>query len=97
MRYRRKEASQSLSWTMRFGSAWPHVLSADAFPFLGAALAAPALTSPMFTVWRDLASEPVEIRAAAVRNRYEILTLLWVPSRERFKRRRVLQTVGSVT
>jgi hypothetical protein len=95
MRYRRKEVSQSPSWTMQFGRAWPHVLSADAFPFLRAASQPPAAMGPMVTVWPDLDFEPVEIHAEALRNRYEILLLLWTPSRERFKRKRVLETVGT--
>lgn len=95
-RYRRKEVCQSPSWTARFGSVWPPVLSVDVFPFMSVTAQTPASTiGPLLTSWPDVNSEPVEIRAACHRNQFEVLVLLWVPGSARFKRKRVLHTAGS--
>ncbi len=97
LRYRRKEVSQSRSWTSQFGSAstWPEILSAEVFPFLAAAAPDAEQLAPMSATWIDIDNTPVGIRAQAMRNRFEVLVVLWVPTRERLKRKRVLQPVES--
>jgi len=97
LRYRRKEISQSRSWTSRFGrvSTWPGILSTDVFPFLAVAAPDAEHLAPLSATWPDIDNTPVEIRAQAMRNRFEVLVVLWVPTRERLKRKRVLQPAGS--
>ncbi len=97
LRCRRREVSQSRSWTSQFGNAstWPQILSAEVFPFLVAAAPNTEQLAPMSATWIDIDNTPVEIRAQAMRNRYEVLVVLWVPTGERLKRKRILQPVGS--
>jgi hypothetical protein len=92
--FRRHEVTQSAVWTERFGSSWPRVLDETSFPFLQV-IGDPqvggldgALTLP------DLDCQPVPIRVEALSNRFAVLLLLWVPRRERLKRKRVLADVA---
>lgn len=88
LRYERHEVTQSRAWTKRFGSSWPRLLSADAFPFLS------LLSSPFgadgTSTFPDVNLESTEIRVESVASRFGILTLLWLPRRETFKRKPVL-------
>jgi hypothetical protein len=87
--YRRREISQSPEWTKRFGSSWPHVLDAGVFPFI-TAIADPELGRSEVLSWPDLDSEPIPLNAEAIRTRFGIALLLWVPRREILRRRRRL-------
>jgi hypothetical protein len=96
LRFRRREVSQSRAWTARFGCSWPAMLSVEGFPFLAAAEPGAQRTREALAVtWPDLDCEPVDIRAEALSNRFGVLLLLWVPQRERFKRKRVLHVAGA--
>lgn len=90
LRYRRFEVSMSQSWQQRFGTAWPSVLSADAFAFLDVTRPASAFADDdsLFS-WPDVDNQPIGIRAQASGGGNVRLLLLWVPAREFLKRRRV--------
>lgn len=93
--YHRHEFSQSAEWTRRFGSSWPRVLDTAAFPFMGA-IADPALgEDDAGLTWPDIDSEPVPLRAAAIRTRFGVALLLWVPRREILRRRRRLMVAAT--
>lgn len=85
--YRRREISQSAAWTKRFGSQWPlGRLTADVFPFL---LAARDSRQRDF-VWPDIDNELVSLHAEALTTGYNTLLLVWVPRRERLRRKVIL-------
>jgi hypothetical protein len=85
--YRRREVSPSKAWAERFGRTWPSILSSDAFTFLRV-IQSPHDDVPL--TFPDCDCHPVEIRAEARSSRYGVLVVLWVPQRERLKRKRVL-------
>lgn len=87
--YRRYEVCQSTSWTRRFGRTWPRVLDAAGFPFI-ATIVDPAVGQDDGLTWPDIDSEPVPVQAEAIRTRWGIALLLWVPRREVLRRRRRL-------
>lgn len=92
--FRRHEVTQSRAWTERFANTWPRVLDEASFPFLRA-IDEPQLGGPDGGLsWSDLDCQAVPIRAEALSNRFGVLVLLWVPRRERLKRKRVLAGVA---
>jgi hypothetical protein len=93
--YRRREVSQSAAWSRRFGSAWPYVLDEAAFPFI-TAIADPAIGQDGGLTWPDLDSEPIPMKAEAIKTSFGVALLVWVPRREVFRRKRRLVVAGGV-
>ena len=91
--YRRREAMCSATWLARFEdpATWPTVLREDPFGFVEQARACTALGSPC-GIWRhpDRDNEITTFHIEAMSNSYRTFVLIWLPRRERLKRRRVL-------
>jgi len=91
--FTRKEAICSESWRTRFEdpAVWPRVLRADPFSFVDQARACAAFGPPTGE-WRylDRNNEMTTLRVEAMNNTYRTFVLVWLPQRERFKRRRVI-------
>ena len=91
--FARKEAICSDAWRIRFEdpAAWPRVLRADPFGFVDQARACVGLGQPAGE-WRylDRNNEVTTLKVEAMSNTYRTFVLLWLPQRERFKRRRVI-------
>jgi len=89
----RKEAICSDSWHTRFEdpAAWPRVLRADPFAFVEQARACAGFGPPTGE-WRylDRNNEMTTLKVEAMSNTYRTFVLVWLPQRERFKRRRVI-------
>lgn len=86
--YRRLEISQSAEWTRRFGSNWPTILEAQAFPFL--TFVASPFGANATVPFPDVNLETPGIRVESHSSRFGVLVLLWLPRREILKRKRTL-------
>ncbi len=89
--YKRREAISSPSWSERYDApaGWPPVLYAQPYSFvedigLAAWTPRPTMTYP------NLNNEPTELRVELFSNSYSVFVLMWVPRRERFKRKRII-------
>lgn len=91
--FARKEAICSDSWRTRFEdpNVWPRVLRADPFAFVDQARACAGF-GPLTGEWRyvDRNNEMKTLKVEAMSNTYRTFVLVWLPQRERFKRRRIL-------
>jgi hypothetical protein len=91
--YRRREAVCSGSWEPQFGSAtnWPNVLAQPRFTFLSHARDAYVGSPPVSDEWScaDLNNTNRALRVELFSNHYRTFVLIWVPQRERLKRRRI--------
>jgi hypothetical protein len=91
--FARKEAICSDAWRTWFEdpAMWPRVLRAAPFAFVDQARACRGLGLPTGE-WRylDRNNEMATLQVEAMSNSYRTFVLLWLPQRERFKRRRVL-------
>jgi Zn-dependent peptidase ImmA (M78 family) len=100
--YHRHEAIHSASWTAQFGSpnSWLLRLQVAPFSFVQeVSRARGALTPPRTTfTFPDLANEQQLINVETFSNHYRGFVLLWLPHRERIKRRPILlpSTAGAV-
>jgi Zn-dependent peptidase ImmA (M78 family) len=89
--YRRREAISSHAWSERYDAAagWPSVLYSQPYSFvedIGLIARAPRTTM----IYPDVNNEPTELRVELFSNSYYVFVLMWVPRRERFKRKRVI-------
>jgi hypothetical protein len=95
--FARREAICSRGWRTRFEdpAAWPRVLRADPFAFVEQARACAAFGPPTGE-WRylDRNNEMTTLKVEAMSNTYRTFVLVWLPQRERFKRRRVIATAA---
>lgn len=93
----RKEAICSDSWRTRFEdpAVWPRVLRADPFAFVEQARACAGFGPPAGE-WRylDRTNETTILKAEAMSNTYRTFVLIWLPQRERFKRRRIVASAA---
>jgi IrrE N-terminal-like domain len=91
--FARKEAICSDTWRTRVEdpAVWPRVLRADPFDFVKQARACGGLATPTGE-WRylDRNNEMTTLKVEAMSNTYRTFVLVWLPQRERFKRRRVV-------
>jgi len=90
--YRRKEAVVSKAWAKQFGSAsaFPTVLADPPYAFVGN-IRRLALTPPQSTMtYPNANNEPTTLQVELWSNSYRVFVLLWVPQRERMKRRRII-------
>jgi hypothetical protein len=91
--FARKEAICSDAWRTRFEdpAVWPRVLRATPFAFVDQARACAGLGSPAGE-WQylDRNNETTALQVEAMSNSYRTFVLIWLPQRERFKRRRVI-------
>lgn len=90
--YRRKEVVSSPSWEERFGPvySWPSILRSMPYSFveLGPrARTAGAVVRGDFRL-PDLRNDPVTLNSEVHSNSYMLFALLWVPRKERLRRRR---------
>jgi hypothetical protein len=90
----REDAVASPAWCERFEAParWPKWLSVDAYPFL-AEVARLGIEEPPIkftTSFSDLDGTQHELNGELISNHYNVLVLLWMPQRERLRRRRVL-------
>ena len=96
--YRRREAVHSPAWAEQFAppSVWPTSLRAETYEFLGEVRRAQWL-SPVAGVWihANLAGEQVKLNYELFSNSYRTFVLIWMPQRERLKRRRRLVVPAS--
>jgi IrrE N-terminal-like domain len=94
----RREAVASVAWDERFASPsqWPRILERANYPWLDEAHHA-HLWGNATTQWRHsrLDNEPASLGVELFSNTYSTLVLIWVPQRERLKRRRALAPVES--
>jgi IrrE N-terminal-like domain len=90
--YRRYEAVASETWCRRFGqpASWPTVLAQPTYTFLSSAAQANAWSTTARTDWslKDRDGLETHLHVELFSNQYRTLVLLWVPQRERLKRRR---------
>jgi Zn-dependent peptidase ImmA (M78 family) len=96
--YKRREAISSPAWSERYEApaGWPSVLCAQPYSFvedigLAAGTPRPTMTYP------DLNNDPTELRVELFSNSYSVFVLIWVPRRERFKRKRVIVPASVAT
>jgi Zn-dependent peptidase ImmA (M78 family) len=91
--YRRHEAIHSPAWAERYESpaGWPPVLRREVFGFVddivdlsGDAPLGSRLDYP------DLDNEPTGLQVELWSNTYHVFALIWLPRRERLKRRRII-------
>ena len=91
--FQRREAMCSASWRGRFEdpAVWPAVLRSDPFSFVEQARACIAFGPPEGD-WThiDRNNAPTELKVEAMSNSYNTFVLVWLPRRERLKRRRVI-------
>lgn len=91
--YRRREAVHSISWGERFTapSTWPSRLTVNEFGFLSLARQA-LIRSPVSGEWThsDRSGASVRLRFELFSNSYRVFVLIWVPQRERSKKRRII-------
>lgn len=91
--FQRREAMCSASWRARFEDpvAWPPVLRFDPFSFVDQARAWTSI-GPSQGNWThiDRNNEPTTLRVETMSNSYNTFVLLWVPRRDRLRRRRVI-------
>jgi len=92
--YRRYEAVASPAWSLWFEdpSSWPTVLPQPTYTFLSAARQAYVWSTTAAADWSlsDRAGRDTPLHVELFSNQYRTLVLLWVPQRERLKRRRVI-------
>ena len=92
--YRRREALASGSWEAQFESpsAWPKVLAQPRFTFLSRSRDAYVWSLPVSDDWScpDLNNSSRAVRVELFSNHYSTFVLLWLPQRERLKRRRIV-------
>lgn len=90
----RREPVASAGWAERFVSpfGWPKVLEQTSYPWLDQARHA-HLWGDATAQWRlpNLSNETESLSVELFSNTYSTLVLIWVPQRERLKRRRVLR------
>lgn len=95
--FSRKEAICSAFWRERFEDpvVWPRVLRAEPFAFVEQARACSGFGPPAGE-WQhpDLNNEIVTLQVEAMSNTYRTFVLVWLPRRERFKRRRVMASAA---
>jgi hypothetical protein len=95
----REDAVASPAWCERLAapSRWPKLLTADAYPFLAEVARLDMEEPPIkfITSLSDLDGKPQELNGELISNHYNLLVLLWVPQRERLRRRRALAPEGS--
>lgn len=91
--FSRSEAICSDSWRERFedSAVWPRILRAEPFGFVEQARACVAYGPPEGN-WQypDRNNEIVTLNVEAMSNTYRTFVLVWLPRRERLKRRRVI-------
>jgi hypothetical protein len=96
--YRRREAVHSPAWGEQFAppSVWPTSLREETYGFLSEVRRAQWL-SPVAGEWADtnLAGEQVKLNYELFSNTYRTFALIWMPQRERLKRRRRLVVPAS--
>jgi Zn-dependent peptidase ImmA (M78 family) len=91
--YKRREAISSIAWTDQYDSPWdwPKVLLGQPYGFVDCITLLTGIDVPRLTIsYPNLNSEPTELHVELFSNSYRIFVLLWVPRRERFKRKRIL-------
>lgn len=92
--YQRREVVASPAWEERFGPVvnWPSVLRPVPYSFITRCSEAATTRSVVSETFRfpDLRSEQVDLNVELYSNSYKLFVLLWVPRRERFRRRRLL-------
>lgn len=95
--FQRRETMCSASWRARFEdpTVWPPVLLRDSFSFVEQARACNVI-GPPHGEWThpDRNGEPIALRVEAMSNSYRTFVLLWIPRRERLRRRRVIAAVA---
>ena len=93
--FSRREAICSNPWRERFEdpASWPPVLRVEPFGFVEQARACADFGPPQGE-WRypDRRGEIVCLKVEAMSNTYCTFVLIWMPRRERFKRRRLVPT-----
>lgn len=91
--YRRREVVLSGVWAERFDSraAWPAVLCADAYGFVNEVknVNGPATPACDWT-YPNISNEPTELHVELFSNSYSVFALIWLPRRERFRRKRLI-------
>lgn len=94
--YRRREAVNSPAWAERYNRTWPKVLCASPFTFIGELPRVDGLVPPRCGFsYPDLNNEPTQLQVELFTNSYRVFCLLWVPRRERLKRKRVIIPAGA--
>jgi Zn-dependent peptidase ImmA (M78 family) len=90
--YRRKEAVTSKSWTKRFGhaSAFPRVIADPPYGFVKGIRTLGTIPSPAVLAYPDINNETADLQVELWSNSYRVFVLMWVPQRERLRRRRVV-------
>lgn len=92
--YRRYEVVCSESWGDRFGgiASWPKVLRDEPYAFVTSADAARTTggSTQGHFVLPDLQNEPIALNVEVFCNQYRFLVLIWVPRRQRLRRRRII-------
>jgi hypothetical protein len=88
--YTRREAMCSSSWRERFEDpvCWPRHLEEPCFSFVEQARACAGFGDPAGT-WRhiDRANDTVPLNVEAFHNTYSTFVLIWLPAKQRFKRK----------
>lgn len=95
--FQRREAMCSASWRERFEdpAGWPAILRTAPYTFVEQARACDAFGPPTGE-WThiDRNNEPTTLKVDAMSNSYRTFVLVWLPQRERFKRRRVVASAA---
>lgn len=91
--HRRREGVGSVAWVERYDrpASWPKVLRGQPYSFINDIKHINTFIRPRPTMtYPDLNSEPTELRVELFSNSYKVFVLIWVPRRERLKRKRVI-------
>jgi hypothetical protein len=94
--YRRREAVNSAAWPGRFDPAarWPRILCSPPYDFIREIPRVNGLVPPRTKLgYPDLNGEIADLSVELFSNTYDIFVLVWVPQRERLKKRAII--VGS--
>lgn len=98
--HRRREGVNSAAWGGRFDRprVWPKVLCGQPYSFVEDIKLMDTLSPPCATMtYPDLNNAPTELRVELFTNTYKVFVLIWVPRRERLKRKRVIVPSASAT
>jgi Zn-dependent peptidase ImmA (M78 family) len=98
--HRRREGMSSAAWGARYDrpAAWPKVLCGQPYSFVDDIKLIDTFSVPRPTMtFPDLNNEPTELRVELFSNTYKVFVLIWVPRRERLKRKRIIVPSTSAT